>query len=590
MYLWTSAKKLDFMWKMLRHERDGLQAYLREAQKTKEVLVNTTPILSVTPESQGLSSEEIINFYTELSNSKKFKPHSIVILKNGKAVSKAAWKPYLTSIRHVMHSMSKSLVSLAIGIAEGEGLLKLDERVCDIFPQYFSLISSKRIREVRIFHLLTMSTGARFCDADTVFENDWVKGFIEGELKWNPGEKFEYNSINTYILSAVLSKKTGMSLIEYLTPRLFDVLGIKDVLWEKSPKGIEKGGWGCYLGVEEMAKIGQLCLNKGAWTVNGEIVQVVPKSYIEKAVSPNGLATGDSFGYGYQFWTMGSGFMLNGMFGQYVLCFPQQDIVIALNSGADNMFADPDLVALAEKYFVKGRAKKLLPLNRAALARLRKLETSLEYGEKIVDGNAEKSPSVSVKDSAQKLAELNGTVYEIDAPPVSVLPLVVQCMQSNFAEGVKKLAFHIENGQFYAVFICNDEALRLNIGMSEPAVSTISVNGEKFKIAVKGEFKRDEDDRDVLKIKIFFLELTSIRIIKVVFCEDGEIIVRMTETPVIEEIINEFVMRNDESLPKNIVDTMENKTEIVDMILMRLSHSTRKGRLIEGGKETKNNR
>ena len=130
------------MWKMLRRELGGLKSYEQKPGKTSETIVRSTPLLSVTPESQGLSSEEIINFYRELSDFSRFKPHSAVIMKNGKVISKTAWKPYSTGIRHVTHSMCKSIISLAIGIAQGEGLLTLDEKICDIFPKYFSLISS----------------------------------------------------------------------------------------------------------------------------------------------------------------------------------------------------------------------------------------------------------------------------------------------------------------------------------------------------------------------------------------------------------------------------------------------------------------
>ncbi|MBE6988576.1 MAG: serine hydrolase [Ruminococcaceae bacterium] len=581
MYLITNAKKLDFMWKMLRRELGELGGYEHGPCKISETLVRSAPLLSVTPESQGLSSEEIINFYRELSDFKGFKPHSAVIMKNGMVVSKTAWKPYSTGIRHVTHSMAKSIISLAIGIAEGEGLLTLDEKICDIFPKHFSLISSKRIRDVRIVHLLTMSTGARFFEADTIFEEDWVKGFIEGDLKWNPGEKFEYNSINTYLLSALLTKKTGVSVTEYLKTRLFEPMGIRDVLWERSPMGREKGGWGLYMGTEEMAKFGQLCLNKGAWIVNGKAVQLVPAGYIERATVSRGFDTGDDFGYGYQFWTMDNGYMMNGMFGQYVIVYPEQNIVIALNSGSDNMFSDPEVIRLTDKYFVNNKARKLLPLNRLALNRLRKLETSLEYGVKISADGSAKADNYDAKAARKKFEALDGKVYEIEAPSVSILPVIMQCMQGNFTEGINKLAFRYENDALHVDFVCDKETFTIKVGQNEAINSLLEMHGEKFLIAVKGQMKQDEDDRDVLKIMIYFTEMTSTRLIKVVFCEDDEIIIKMSETPVISQLFSEYITRNDDMFPKNIIETMNDEKEIVELLLDRLSEPRLRGKIVE---------
>ena len=581
MYLITNAKKLDFMWKMLRRENGGLKAYEQPAQKVSETIVRSMPLLSVTPESQGLSSEEIINFYKELSDFNKYKPHSAIIMKNGKVVSKTAWKPYSTGVRHVTHSLAKSIISLAIGIAEGEGLLRLDERVCDIFPKSLFLMSSKKIRDVKIVHLLTMTTGARFFEGDTIFEDDWVKGFVEGDLKWNPGEKFEYNSINTYLLSAIITKKTGVSVTEYLESRLFEPLGIKDVLWEKSPVGREKGGWGLYMGTEEMAKIGQLCLDKGWWTVNGVKKPIVPAAYIEKATVSRGHDTGEESGYGYQFWTMDNGFIMNGMFGQYVIVYPERNMVIALNSGSDNMFIDPDLIALTDKYFLNNRARKLLPLNRMALNRLRKLENNMQYGVRLNEDNI-KLCKVDVK---SKIASLDGKAYDIDAPSVSILPVIMQCMQGNFTEGISKLAFRYENDTLYADFTCNEDVFTIKIGMNEPITSVLEMQGEKFIIAVKGELKQNEDDMDVLKIMIHFTEMTSTRLIKVIFCDNDEIIVKMSETPRIDAMMKEYIDKNDDAIPKNILNTMENEKEIILLLLERLAEPKLKGKIIKENSE-----
>lgn len=578
MYFLSHAKKLDFMWKMVKREMSGLKSYQQKPQKTDEMIVRSSPMLFVTPESQGMSSAEIINFYRELSDFRKFRPHSAVIVKNGKVVSKTAWKPYSLGVRHVTHSLAKSITSLAIGIAEGEGLLSLDERLVDIFPKRFSFISSRKVKDITIKNLLMMSTGARFFEGDALFESDWIKGFIDGELKWDPGEKFEYNSINTYLLSTIISSKTGVSMTEYLETRLFGPMGIKNVVWEKSPTDIEKGGWGLYMGTEEMAKLGQLCLNKGVWEVDGQKVQLVPENYIRKATSDNGLYTEDIFGYGYQFWTMRHGYMMNGMFGQYVLVFPEQDTVVAINSGSDNLFADPELVALVEKYFVHGKARKLMPLDKMAFNRLRKLEGELEYNASVNEDCSIVRYENDMEEVEEKLKKLDGRVYNIIEQSVSVLPVLIQCMQSNFPEGIQKMGFGYDDGVLTLDMICENEVYSINAGLRETINSVMEFNGEKYLISASAQLKQDEDDDDVIKIMINFPEVTSVRMIKI-FLHDDMIVVKLRETPNITTLFREYVRRNDENISRGVIETMENQREIMRILLYHLFKPRLRGRL-----------
>ena len=157
----------------------------------------------------------------------------------------------------------------------------------------------------------------------------------------------------------------------------------------------------------------------------------------------------------------------------------------------------------------------------------------------------------------------------------------MQCMQGNFTEGINKLAFRYENDALHVDFVCDKETFTIKVGQNEAINSVLEMHGEKFLIAVKGQMKQDEDDRDVLKIMIYFTEMTSTRLIKVVFCEDDEIIIKMSETPVISQLFSEYITRNDDMFPKNIIETMNDEKEIVELLLDRLSEPRLRGKIVE---------
>lgn len=580
MYLFNEARKLDYTWKLWRRNSGELEIYDFGPQKDRIAWKKGGDLPFATPESQGISSEELINLYKEIGNTREYKPHSLVIVKNGKVISSGDWKPYSVNIRHMTHSMCKSVVSLAVGIAEKEGLLTLNEKLGDIFRESFNQIIPKRLREATVEHLLTMTTGAKFAEADVIFVPDWFKKMIESDTKWAPGTKFEYNSLNTYMLAAVIEKKSGMGLCEYLKPRLFDILDIQDMLWEKSPEGIAKGGWGCYLSAMEMAKLGLLCMNGGRWQKDGRWIEVVLEDYIRRAVTPIKLPVRGFFGYGYQIWTAEEGYMFNGMFGQYVIVFPEQNTVIAMTSGNDRIFAEKPLYDIFAKYFVKGKARKSLPLSRQALAKLRKMEKSLEYGKKITDESiGVKMQNMFFADRMPEQAKkLDGVSYRIAQPSAAVMPLMLQCLQGNYSTGIKEIKFEIEDGIFYFTILNQTETRKMPVGFGDYIEAEEIFGGEKYITATKGEFKTDEDDNLVLKITMCFTETTSTRMIKIVFLENDEILLKMSETPVFERLIKDFFASDNENVPKGIRNTIDKEQEIMELVIAHMADPVIKGK------------
>ena len=291
-----------------------------------------------TPESQGISSEGILSFI-DRAEKEIDAMHSFMIIRNGHLVSEGWWTPYAPESPHVMHSLSKSFTSTAIGFLIDEGKLSLNDEVLSFFPEYTSADPSAQWKAMRIRDLLTMNTGHIIEPTVWFSDGDWVNFFMETEVPLMPGTHFKYNSPATYMLSAILQKVTGEKLVDYLTSRLFDPLKIKQPRWDVCPKGINTGGWGLSITTEDIAKLGQFYLQKGQW--NGE--QLLSKKWVAMASSKqvsNGSDPNNDWnqGYGFQFWQCRhNAFRGDGAMGQFCIVLPELDAVIAITSGVYDM-------------------------------------------------------------------------------------------------------------------------------------------------------------------------------------------------------------------------------------------------------------
>ena len=302
-----------------------------------------------TPEAQGISSKAILEFIQAVEAS-EHEFHGFVLLRNGYNVAQGWWSPYRPELNHSMYSMSKSFTSTAIGFAVAEGHLSLEDKVVSFFPDDLPEVVSENLASMTVKNLITMSVGHA---TDTTWEmvqaDNWVKKFLSFPVGKTPGSEFLYNSGATYMLSALVQKTTGKTVLEWLTPRLFKPLGIESITWDVCPNGINTGGWGLHLKTEDLAKFGQLYLQKGKW----EGFQILPIGWVEEATTfkiPNGKPeekdTSDwAQGYCYQFWrSRHNSYRGDGAFGQYSLVMPEQNAVIAIHSESPNMQGELDLV------------------------------------------------------------------------------------------------------------------------------------------------------------------------------------------------------------------------------------------------------
>ena len=326
------------------------------------------PLPRSTPASQGVSAAGISHFLDAVKAS-GIEFHSLMMVRHGKVIAEGWWNPYRAGLVHTMYSTSKSFTSTAVGFAITEGLLKTDDKVAAFFPEDVPDTLSAFQQQLTVKDLLTMSVGQRPDPTFTVInKNNWVKEFFTLPVLDTPGTKFLYNSLATYMLSAIVQRVTGQRVIDYLQPRLFAPLGIQGITWERSPEGINTGGWGLSLKTEDMAKFGQLYLQQGRWQGR----QIIPAAWVKEATTfkigpagPNVPAAKEAKdweqGYCYQFWRCrNNAFRADGAFGQFIIVMPDQDAVVAITCETADMQAELELVW---KYLLPAMKNDALPEN-----------------------------------------------------------------------------------------------------------------------------------------------------------------------------------------------------------------------------------
>lgn len=506
-----------------------------------------------TPESQGISSDLFAALLRELDASKDTEMHHFMALRHGKVICECNFAPYPKGMWHITHSMCKSITGMAIGMLIEEEKLKLDENIYDIFPDHINAFSKIFRPVITVENLLTMTSGVTFNESGIVSGNDWLGSFLNASVNGKPGTEFQYNSLNTYVLSAIVTKRTGETLTEYLTPRLFGPLGITKYYWETCPKGITKGGWGLFLCAEDMAKLGQLYLQRGKW--NGQ--QLVSEYWIEISTARHLKTQNDTYGYGYQLWMeqRPGSFEYNGMLGQNVIIYPDMDMVLVTNAGNKEMFQDCIMLNIIRKYFpVNYHPADVLPENPLSYSLLKRLCGELENGENnnrstslrggwkrnVVSRRKHSDKKYSYRISAAVdrpsdhhsfMRAVSGRTYVMEQQNIGIAPLFVQVFHNNMTDGISEISFTYDAGNFYVSFTEGEVIHKLPVGFGKAADGCVDLHGEHYLVATLGEFARDENDIPVLKLEITFIEECVKRKVHIFFHEDNGIEIRWNETP-----------------------------------------------------------
>lgn len=322
------------------------------------------------PESQGVSSSSIRDFVAA-ANASGFSWHSFMLLRHGQVIAEGWWKPYEAELVHSLYSLSKSFTSTAIGLLVKEGKLDVHAKVISFFPDELPTVVSENLGAITVRSLLTMNTGH---GADTMpkmraSSDSWVKTYLAQPVEFAPGSHFLYNTGNTYMLGAIVHKLTGLTLEQYLSPRLFQPLGIAGYDWEVSPQGLNTAGYGLRVKTEDIACLGQLYLQKGQW----KGAEILSSAWVEEATSSqtsSQVNNGDwSEGYGYQFWRCTHGFYRgDGAFGQYCIVMPQYDAVMVVTGQTPDMQKSMNIIW---DHIPGGMKEGSLPEDAASVAALR---------------------------------------------------------------------------------------------------------------------------------------------------------------------------------------------------------------------------
>ena len=318
-----------------------------------------------TPEAEGVPSAAI-GTWIDACERELDAVHGFVIVRHGRTIAEGWWHPFAADRTHMLYSHSKSFTSTAVGLLADDGKLDLDERVVDIFPDKKPSTASAALELLRIRDLLTMTTGMPFTDPERKDPaGDWVSLFLANEVKDLPGTKYRYDSCATHMLAAIVERKTGRKLMDFLDGRLFRPIGIEKAWTTTSPQGIACGGWGMNMTTRELARFGQLYLQQGRWGDR----QVVSTNWVRLATacqtSTGRPGNGDwSQGYGFQFWRCRHNcYRADGAFGQYTVVMPDQDAVVSLHAGLGPMDRELDLVW---KYLLPAMQADALPADAAA--------------------------------------------------------------------------------------------------------------------------------------------------------------------------------------------------------------------------------
>ena len=487
----------------------------------------------VRPEDKGISSKLIGSFLYEANTVKKLDLHGIMILKDGDVICDVTNDGHSSDIPHVWHSLSKSVTSMAIGMLIDEGKISLDDKVVKILDKKVGPLSALGYRNLTVRHLLTMTSGASFAEIGTVVEKNWLRAYFESGVSFQHGKKFNYNSLNSYVLSCIVKEVSGKGLCAFLKPRLFDPLGIKTYHWEKSPEGVENGGWGLYLKREDVAKIAQLYLNDGIW--NGK--RIISEKWIRESTTPL-VKTPDAFGsfdYGYHIWSnkRKNMFLFNGMFCQDALVLRNQRMIIITNGGIEQLFQQSEYYELIDRYFNTDNPK--IPYN-ISLNKIKKslsgktVQHKATFFSRRLPKAVKRSlgciySSADISHLPFKNAQKGGSTASF-----GVLPLTEQLIRNSYATGIRSACLRREDKKLYFDVEEGEGIKRLPLLTGKTIESVLKFGVTEYRVCIRSKFTKNEDGDDVLVIRVTFPEVSSTRYIKVFFKND-KLDIAMSESP-----------------------------------------------------------
>lgn len=426
-----------------------------------------TEFKRTTPESVGITSASIQKLLDRLESGFT-EMHGIQIMRHGKICAEGWWSPYAPGIRHNLMSLTKTYAATAIGIAYTEKLLKLTDRIIDIFPEKSPVHPDNLLAGLTVRNVLCMSCGMESVPSPTI---DWIKEFIATPVKYAPGTRFMYNSIGSSLLGAIIKKLTGLGLCEYLKPRLFDKIGIDstNLRWAKMPDGIEAGGAGLSATTEDNLRLMKLYADGGVFEGERILSYEYMKCAITKQIDTSSEAikcpfAKDNFnGYGFQIWMCQPEgvYRADGAMGQYAIVCPKQDMIISITETGKGTEGPQKTLDALWMFLEEISYEKSLPENFTASSQLQKRMAALTL------------PRTVYKPFNQKIKSINDKHFEITE---GILCFENQTLSAfcgiKLTAGISQFSFHFtsdicimefwQDGTWYSVNIATDGSRALN--------------------------------------------------------------------------------------------------------------------------------
>ncbi len=474
----------------------------------------------ISPRAAGVSVRKLLGLVEALEGEENAWVHSLMVVQRGSVVLECSAPGYSVNMPHLSHSMSKVITALLAGLAYDEGRLELDTPVFELFPEYTP--RDKRFYDIKVRHLLTMSTGVRFSEAGVISECEWTRAFFESEVGFAPGSRFEYNSMNTYILGRIVARAFNTSLTALAEERILLPLRIESFFWEKSYEGFECGGFGVFLSLEGWVKLGMLVRDRGSF--GGK--QIISQRWIDECTRVHFKTPREEgkYNYGYQVWISEEGNILfSGMLGQAVLISRASDTVIAVNSGSCELFQSGRAFAILDKAIREGLLSDGKEGN--ALTPLLKLRANNFFAKRRWVVPLEEKRGLLSRlglGSRRPMPEEWGRIlarFDFVENNVGLLPVFVRAMQNNLGNSISDISFVRDGNRIF--FVCRDggREFRLEVGFYDYATSVIDVSGEKYTVKVLGRAEKIYDNT-VFKLELILPELPNTRRIEIK--EEGE--------------------------------------------------------------------
>ena len=481
----------------------------------------------------GINPKAIYDFFKRVEK-ENLGVDTFMLLKGGKVVAEGYYPPYTNESPHVEFSLSKSMTATALGFAVSEGKVSLDDSICKYFPEYKKFQFNKRIK---VWHLVTMTAGKMIGMATARHKEDWIKIFFDTPPIAPPGKLYLYVNDNFYLISAIISRVYGETLVDFLEERLFKPLGIEKPFWEIDSFGYAAGGWGLYIPIEDLAKIMQCYANMGEW--NGK--QVIPKDWIEEAtkfqVKTVKYGQPDvTSGYGYGIWqtAVQNAYRFYGLYGQLGYVFKDKDTVLVVNSGiSKDRYLAAAIIDMCETLWDEPEEEydeKLKDL----LANL---------GDKDALEKAERNTALEKKYSKKALYTHSGTF-------TSMLPATMSAVFDERVGHIDRFVFDLkENNDLYLLWKEGEFVNEVKLGMDgEYAESDVVFGPLKTHACTKAAWVEPE----VLKVIIRIKEACVAKVLEFDFSNEKKIKVRNNSVPDLPNLAAHYVDFSGIPLPERL--------------------------------------